>query len=151
DTETSVVLAGGGGAGGGGTHPQSSAIGVAGAVSFNDVEGGARATGNKAKLTATGGGTLVSRTEGATLTARTESQLLATETISAKRRSAVANAGGLALAASGIVGTNVVLSAADAVVSDSTLTANAGDVTVVAINSATLTAEAVNSSTTSLE
>src|SRR5262249_49475299 len=56
-----------------------------------------------------------------------------------------------ALGASGIVGTNVVLNSASATVSDSTLTTNAGDVTVLATNGATLTAAAVNSSSTSLE
>src|SRR5262249_18877716 len=68
-----------------------------------------------------------------------------------KKKSVGANPGGKSLAASGIIATNTVLAAANATATGSNFTASAGDVTVLATNSATLTASAVNSSSTSLE
>src|SRR5262249_1719885 len=68
------------------SNPQSSAIGVAGAVSLNDVRGGAGATVTDARLVTATGPIEVKADETAAITSNNTSQLQASDTINGRRR-----------------------------------------------------------------
>src|SRR5204863_8345058 len=110
-----------------------SALGVSGAVSMNDVRGGAKAHLEATPVTAAGGTVSVSATEEATLTAALES---AAETST----SGGLFGGGSETAVNALIATNVVQSAAEASITDSTVTNTGGGVSVDAQNTATLEA-----------
>ena len=135
------------GTGGTGTGGSSGATGVSGAVSLNDVHGGAKSTLSHATVTASGGNVLVQAKEMAILTASTTSEVSATQS-----STGTGGTGGTSLAVGGLIGTNLVHSAATATLSNSQVTTTAtgtgaGGVTVDAENSATLTATTVNAAT----
>jgi hypothetical protein len=122
----------------------SDAIGVAGAVSLNDVRGGATAFIDETTLNVSAGDVLV--------------EALANASINASLESEVTSAGGSqfgsgdSIAVSGLIATNTVQGGAQAYVTNSGLTttsavAGQGDITVNAENTATLNAAVVNSST----
>src|SRR5439155_21063615 len=114
--DTDVTLTAGAG-GKGGTTPASNATGVAGAVSLNDVRGGASAHIDQSKLTAPTGAVAVTASETASIDATTKSQLQATETIQGKKKKfggAANAASGSSIGAGGTIGTNVVVSGATA-------------------------------------
>ena len=120
---------------------------IAGAVSFNQVSGGASASVGNAAVQLTGGALLVTATEAATITANTQSEVAASSSNSSGT-SGGSTSGGQSLGASGILGVNVVQGAATATVTGSTVTATAGsgqNVTVTADNKLTLNATSISS------
>ena len=120
---------------------------IAGAVSFNQVSGGASASVGNAAVQLTGGALLVTATEAATITANTQSEVAASSSNSSGT-SGGSTSGGQSLGASGILGVNVVQGAATAIVTGSTVTATAGsgqNVTVTADNKLTLNATSISS------
>ena len=123
---------------------------VAGAVTLNDVRGGANASIGHATQTAAGGVVLVKAKEAATISATTTSELTAT----APTSNAISGpSSSNTLAAGGLIGTNLVQSGASATLSNSVVTTSgtgsgAGGVTVDAENTASLTATTTNAATT---
>src|SRR5262249_21971325 len=122
-----------------------------GAVSLNDVRGGAIAlvvsTSGTVSVMATGGSVLVQAKETATLTATTTSEMKAAKssTTGAKPGSTSSSP----LLVGGLIGTNLVQSAADAELRHSTVTTtgagtDVGGVTVDSENTATLSASTTN-------
>jgi len=118
----------------------SDSIGMAGAVSVNDVRGGATATIDNSEVTATDGNVSVTASETATLKAVTM--------VEAASSGGSKFGSGTSLATAGVIATNVVQGGADANITDSTVTTdNSGDVVVTATDTATIDSEVVNSVT----
>ena len=113
-------------------------IGVAGAVSLNDVHSGASAYVDGATVTATAGEVSVTALEDATIQARLTSE--------AKSKGGPGDFGdGTSLAINGLIATNAVRAGANAYVQNSDITASAGGLAVDAQNTALIEAEANNS------
>src|SRR5207302_2719663 len=110
-----------------------------GAVSMNDVRGGAKAHIDGATVTAAGGDVSVSAHEQATLTASLESA-------ASTSTSGGLFGGGSETAVNALIATNVVQSAAEAHISGGSVTNSGGD-SVNAENTATLKASALNAVT----
>ncbi|MBT8143425.1 MAG: hypothetical protein KJO55_01925, partial [Gammaproteobacteria bacterium] len=145
---------------GGSSKTSTQSIGISGAISTNDVRGGASAYIDQSTVVATGGDVAVLANERATITAATESDLLASTT----------KAGGKAkpyggktskdttrsIGASGIIANNTVQSAATATITNSNVSTLdtggvLGNVRVAATNSVRLLSEVINSSETDVE
>ena len=94
--------------------------GVAGAVSLNDVRGGATASITNTTLSATGGNVLVQAKEMATLTATTTSEVTAGSSSTPTTTSGSTTKSPLAI--DGLIGTNLVQSAATATLGSSHVT-----------------------------
>ena len=129
----SSTTAPGGSNSGGGT-------GVAGAVSLNDVRGGAAASMTNTTLSTTGGNVLVQAKEMATLTATTTSEVTAGSSSTPTTTSGSTTKSPLAM--DGLIGTNLVQSAASATLGSSHVTTTGtrrgrGGVAVDAENTAT--------------
>ena len=125
--------------------------GVAGAVSLNDVRGGATASLTHTTLSTTGGNVLVQAKEMATLAATTNSEVSAGSSSTPKTTAGSTTTSPLAI--SGLIGTNLVQSSATATLGSSNVTttgtgAAVGGVTVDAENTAKLTAMTTNAATT---
>ena len=116
------------------------AIGVSGAVALNEVRGGATATIDRATVAATTGNVRVAAIESASLTA-----LLRSEAKSSASTSLFGGTGN-SLAASGLIATNVVVSAASATISNSVVSTSGadGNVEVDAQNTASIGASVDN-------
>ena len=95
--------------------------GVAGAVSLNDVQGGATASITSTTLSTTGGNVLVQAKEMATLTATTTSEVSAGSSSTPNTTAGSTTKSPLAI--DGLIGTNLVQSAATATLGSSQVTA----------------------------
>ncbi|TVS11137.1 MAG: hypothetical protein EA424_24230, partial [Planctomycetaceae bacterium] len=130
-----------------------SALGISGAISVNDVRGGATAFIDHTTLTANGGDVLVRAVEAATLTAAATSELTASRSSSdSGAGDAGSSGGGTSLVVGGLIATNLVQSGADAILRNSDVKptdVDAGGVSVEAENKASLTATVVNGATAS--
>ncbi|MBD3646328.1 MAG: hypothetical protein HUJ31_02490, partial [Pseudomonadales bacterium] len=127
------------------------ATGVAGAISTNDVRGGAYVIIQDVPLNVTNGNVTLSADETAVITTVVESELHADASAPKKKSSNKGSLGGSSsdpssLAVNGIIATNVVLSEAKAELLDSDVI-DATDVDVTADNEATVNAQTVNVST----
>ena len=126
-----------GGVGGGGGQQSTKSIAVAGAVAYNDVDGGASASLTSATVNASGGNVMVSAQEAANLTA--------TMNVVADTSGQTFGSGNSSsLAVGGLISTNVVRSAATALLGSSSVTTTSGNVGVVAANTPTITATLTN-------
>ena len=124
----------------GGRQQPAAGTGVAGAVSLNDVQGGATASITSTTLSTTGGNVLVQAKEMATLTATTTSEVSAGSSSTPTTTAGSTTKSPLAI--DGLIGTNLVQSAASATLNSSHVTTTgtgtgAGGVTVDAENTAT--------------
>ena len=96
------------GSGGGGSGGGSGTTGVGGAVSLNDVHGGATAYIDHTTLSTTGGNVLIEARETATLIANTTNEVTASTSTTGTGTT------GSSLAVGGVISTNLVQSSADA-------------------------------------
>ena len=150
---TATVTLGSSSTASGGTNSGSS-TNVAGTVSLNDVRGGATAlvgaTSGTASVMTTGGSVLVQAKETSTLTATTTSEVKATRSSTSGANSGSTSSSPIVVG--GLIGTNLVQSAANAEMEHSAVTTigtgtGVGAVTVNAENTATLTASTTNAAT----
>ena len=127
---------------------------MAGALSLNDVRGGATAlvgaTSGTASVMTTGGSVLVQAKETSTLTATTTSEVKATQASTSGANSGSTSSSPIVVG--GLIGTNLVQSAANAEMEHSAVTTigtgtGVGAVTVNAQNTATLMASTTNGAT----
>ena len=123
----------------GGGQQTTKAIAVAGAVAYNDVDGGASASLTSATVNATGG-------SGVAVTAEEAANLTATLNVVADTSGKTFSGGGTtsSLAVGGLISTNVVRSAATALLGSSIVTTGSGNVHVEADNTPTVTATLTN-------
>ena len=121
----------------------SDVIGVSGAISLNDIRGGASAYVTDATILANAGGVAVSATERSTLTSLVEGELVADANAEGKSGDDLRNVGSSAesLAVNGVIATNLIQSGASAYIADSNVTTHSlGDVTIDAHNTSAIDA-----------
>ncbi len=125
------------------TNPfsDSDSYGIAGAVSLNDVRGGATAYIDGATISVSAGKVTIEALANATINSSLDSKASSTGVSQF--------GGGNSIAVGALIATNTVQGGAEAYVTDSRLTTTGpgGDITVNAVNTSTLKAATVNSST----